>query len=113
MVKGPSWLAKLGTLSLLYVSVFLTRIGFGSILVIFPYYLNIPLTNSSLAGIIIALYPAVEGFSALSFGTFVDLRGRRKSFFAGMTMISILTLLIGFSNYIVFVGFAYALLDLA
>src|SRR6266550_2310011 len=94
LVKGPSWLAKLGTLSLLYVSVFLTRIGFGSILVIFPYYLNIPLSNSSLAGIIIALYPAVEGFSALPVGTFVDLGGRRKAFVAGMTMISILTLII-------------------
>src|SRR6266702_2713520 len=113
LVKGPSWLAKLGTLSLLYVSVFLTRIGFGSILVIFPYYLNIPLTNSSLAGIIIALYPAVEGFSALPVGTFVDLRGRRKAFVAGMTMISILTLLIGVSNNLVLVGGAHALEGLA
>src|SRR6184192_4485256 len=113
MVKGPSWLAKLGTLSLLYVSVFLTRIGFGSILVIFPYYLNIPLSNSSLAGIIIALYPAVEGFSALPVGTFVDLRGRRKAFVAGMTMISILTLLIGVSNNLVLVGGAHALEGLA
>src|SRR5205823_12755571 len=95
MVKGPSWLVKLGTLSLLYVSVFLTRIGFGSILVIFPYYLNIPLTNSSLAGIIIAMYPAVEGFSALPVETFVDLRVRIKAFVVGMTMILIITLLIG------------------
>src|SRR5881392_2590616 len=113
MVKGPSWLVKLGTLSLLYVSVFLTRIGFGSILVIFPYYLNIPLTNSSLAGIIIALYPAVEGFSALPVGTFVDLRGRRKAFVAGMTMISILTLLIGVSNNLLLVGGAHGLEGLA
>src|SRR2546427_746815 len=111
--KGPSWLAKLGTLSLLYVSVFLTRIGFGSILVIFPYYLNIPLSNSSLAGIIIALYPAVEGFSALPVGTFVDLGGRRKAFVAGMTMISILTLIIGLSNNLVLVGGAHALEGLA
>ncbi len=113
MVKSPSWLAKLGTLSLLYVSVFLTRIGFGSILVIFPYYLNIPLSNSSLAGIIIALYPAVEGFSALPVGTFVDLGGRRKAFVAGMTMISILTLIIGLSNNLVLVGGAHALEGLA
>src|SRR5947209_17518669 len=113
MVKGPSWLARLGTLSLLYVSVFLTRIGFGSILVIFPYYLNIPLTNSSLAGIIIALYPAVEGFSALPVGTFVDLRGRRRAFVAGMAMISILTFLIGLSNNLFLVGGAHALEGLA
>ncbi len=92
---------------------FLTRIGFGSILVIFPYYLNIPLSNSSLAGIIIALYPAVEGFSALPVGTFVDLGGRRKAFVAGMTMISILTLIIGLSNNLVLVGGAHALEGLA
>ena len=83
MVKGPSWLSKLGTLSLLYVAVFLTRIGFGSILIIFPIYLNIAQSMSSLAGIVIALYPAVEGFSALPVGTFVDLKGRRRAFVAG------------------------------
>jgi len=113
LVKGPSWLAKLGTLSLLYVSVFLTRIGFGSILIIFPIYLNIPQSMSSLAGIVIALYPAVEGFSALPVGTFVDLRGRRKAFVAGMAMISILTFVIGLSNNLVLVGGAHALEGLA
>jgi MFS family permease len=113
LVKGPSWLSKLGTLSILYVSVFLTRIGFGSILIIFPIYLNIPATQSSLAGIVTALYPAVEGFSALPVGTFVDLRGRRRAFVAGMTMISILTFLIGLSNNLILVGSAHALEGLA
>jgi MFS family permease len=113
MAKAPSWLGKLETLSLLYVSVFLTRIGFGSILIIFPIYLNIAQSMSSLAGIVIALYPAVEGFSALPVGTFVDLRGRRKAFVAGMAMISILTFLIGLSNNLVLVGGAHALEGLA
>src|SRR5260370_35176264 len=113
LVKGPSWLSKLGTLSILYVSVFLTRIGFGSILIIFPIYLNIPATQSSLPGIVTALYPAVEGFSALPVGTFVDLRGRRRAFVAGMTMISILTFLIGLSNNLILVGSAHALEGLA
>jgi len=112
-VKGPSWLSKLGTLSILYLSVFLTRIGFGSILIIFPIYLNIPATQSSLAGIVTALYPAVEGFSALPVGTFVDLRGRRRAFVAGMAMISILTFLIGLSNNLILVGSAHALEGLA
>lgn len=112
-MKGPSWLSKLGTLSILYVSVFLTRIGFGSILIIFPIYLNIPATQSSLAGIVIALYPAVEGFSALPVGTFVDLRGRRRAFVAGMAMISILTFVIGLSNNLFLVGGAHALEGLA
>src|SRR5713226_172882 len=113
LVKSPSWLSKLGTLSLLYVSVFLTRIGFGSILIIFPIYLNIPASQSSLAGIVTALYPAVEGFSALPVGTFVDLRGRRRAFVAGMAMISILTFVIGLSNNLVLVGGAHALEGLA
>jgi MFS family permease len=113
LVKGPSWLSKLGTLSLLYLSVFLTRIGFGSILIIFPIYLNIAQSMSSLAGIVIALYPAVEGFSALPVGTFVDLRGRRKAFVGGMAMISILTFVIGLSNNLVLVGGAHALEGLA
>src|SRR5713101_3598279 len=113
LVKGPSWLSKLGTISLLYLSVFLTRIGFGSILIVFPIYLNIPQTMSSLAGIVIALYPAVEGFSALPVGTFVDLRGRRRAFVAGMAMISILTFVIGLSNNLVLVGGAHALEGLA
>jgi MFS family permease len=113
MVKGPSWLGKLQTLSLLYVSVFLTRIGFGSILIIFPIYLNIAQSMSSLAGLVIALYPAVEGFSALPVGTFVDLRGRRSAFVAGMAMISILTFVIGLSNNLFLVGGAHALEGLA
>jgi MFS family permease len=113
MAKGPSWLGKLETLSLLYVSVFLTRIGFGSILIIFPIYLNIAQSMSSLAGIVIALYPAVEGFSALPVGTFVDLRGRRNAFVTGMAMISVLTFVIGLSNNLILVGGAHALEGLA
>src|SRR6059036_4107990 len=82
-------LAKLGTLSILYLAVFLTRIGFGTILVIFPIYVATP--SSSLAAIIIALYPALEGFSALPVGAVVDLRGRRRVFVTGMALISVLT----------------------
>src|SRR3989454_10355712 len=107
LVKGPSWLSKLGTLSILYVSVFLTRIGFGSILIIFPIYLNIPSSMSSLAGIVTALYPAVEGFSALPVGTFVDLRGRRRAFVAGMGIIFVPNLLIVLSNKPFFFGVDY------
>jgi len=60
-----------------------------------------------------SLYPAVEGFSALPVGTFVDLRGRRRAFVAGMAMISLLTFLIGLSNNLVLVGGAHAIEGLA
>jgi len=49
-------LAKVETLSILYAAVFLTRIGFGTILVIFPTYLSV---SSYLLGVILALYPAL------------------------------------------------------
>ncbi len=110
MVKAPSWLAKLGTLSILYASVFVTRIGFGAIIWIYPIYLN---AGSAISGIVIALYPAVEGFSALPVGAYVDQRGRRRAFVAGLILVSALTFVIGLSNNLFLVGSAHAIEGLA
>jgi len=106
-------LAKLGTLSILYIAVFLTRIGFGVILVIFPFYLPIPKNQSALAGAVTAIYPVVEGISALPVGAYVDRKGRRKVFVAGLALIAVLSLLIGLSNNLVLVGGAHGLEGLA
>jgi MFS transporter, DHA1 family, multidrug resistance protein len=110
LVKGPAWLAKLGTLSLLYAAVFVTRIGFGAIIWIFPLYIQ---AGPAVTGIVTALYPAVEGFSALPVGAYVDQRGRRRAFIAGLILISSLTLVIGLSNNIFLVGGAHAIEGLA
>ncbi len=110
---GPGWLAKLGTLSILYIAVFLTRIGFGVILVLFPIYLPIPKTQSAFSGAVIAIYPLVEGVSALPVGAYVDRKGRRKVFVAGLGLIAILTLIIGLSNNLVLVGGAHGIEGLA
>jgi MFS family permease len=106
-------LAKLGTLSILYIAVFLTRIGFGVILVIFPFYLPIPKNQSALAGAVTAIYPVVEGISALPVGAYVDRKGRRKVFVAGLALIAVLSLLIGLSNNLVLVAGAHGLEGLA
>jgi MFS family permease len=106
-------LAKLGTLSILYIAVFLTRIGFGVILVIFPFYLPIPKNQSALAGAVTAIYPVVEGISALPVGAYVDRKGRRKMFVAGLALIAVLSLLIGLSNNLVLVAGAHGLEGLA
>src|SRR5947199_6260645 len=115
--QGPTpssgWLAKLGTLSILYLAVFLTRIGFGVILVIFPLYLPIPKTQSAFAGVVTAIYPVVEGVSALPVGAYVDRKGRRKVFVAGLGLIAILSLLIGLSNNLLLVGGAHGIEGLA
>ena len=110
---SPGWFAKLGTLSILYIAVFLTRIGFGVILVLFPIYLPIPKTQSAFSGAVIAIYPLVEGVSALPVGAYVDRKGRRKVFVAGLGLIAILTLIIGLSNNLVLVGGAHGLEGLA
>jgi MFS family permease len=100
-------------LSLLYAAVFLTRIGFGTILIIFPNkgYLNVG--SSALVGLIIALYPFVEGVSALPVGTYIDRKGRRSAFVIGMALISVLTLVLGLTNNVVIVGPAHAIMGLS
>src|SRR3989449_6688619 len=113
LTPSSGWLAKLGTLSILYLAVFLTRIGFGVILVLFPLYLPIPRTQSALAAGVTAIYPIVEGISALPVGAYVDRKGRRKVFVAGLGLIAILSLLIGLSNNLVLVGGAHGLEGLA
>jgi MFS family permease len=106
-------LARLGTLSILYIAVFLTRIGFGVILFIFPIYLPIPKTESAFAGGVTAIYPIVEGITALPVGAYVDRKGRRKVFVAGLGLIAILSLVIGLSNNLLLVGSAHGIEGLA
>jgi MFS family permease len=115
--KGIGYLARLETLSILYVAVFLTRIGFGTILIVFPVYLldqnGIPISQS-LSGVVLALYPALEGVSALPVGAWIDRSGRRRAFLAGMTSITVLTLAISFTRTnIPLVGGAHALMGLS
>src|SRR5881628_355518 len=110
-------LAKVKTLSILYAAVFLTRIGFGTILIIFPNYLlqstGAPI-SSALLGIILALYPALEGLSALPVGAWIDRSGRRKAFVLGMALITVLTGVISLTRTdIPLVGGAHAIMGLA
>lgn len=115
---GRGWLGKVETLTILYMAVFLTRIGFGTILIIFPIYLlnedGITPISAALSGVVLALYPAVEGVSALPVGAWVDRRGRRRAFLAGMASITVLTLCISFTRTnIPLVGGAHALMGLS
>ncbi len=114
--SGLNLLAKVETLSILYAAVFLTRIGFGTILIVFPVYLvgsdGLPI-SSALLGIILALYPALEGFSALPVGAWIDRSGRRRAFVLGMGLITVLTAAISSTNSdIPLVGGAHAIMGL-
>ncbi len=115
--KGLSFFAKLGTLSLLYVAVFLTRIGFGTIIILFTAggsqgesYID---ASPAIVGLIIALYPVVEAFSALPVGAYIDREGRRRIFISGLLLITVLTFIVGLTRNVELIGTAHGLMGLS
>ncbi len=94
----------------LYVAVFLTRIGFGSITILFPLYLQAP---SYVIGIVLALYPMSEAGSALPIGRLADRFSRKRLHIIGMIMITILTAAIGFTRNLLNVSILHALMGIS
>jgi len=94
----------------LYVAVFLTRIGFGSITILFPLYLQAP---SYIIGVILALYPMSEAVSALPIGRLADRHSRKRLHITGMIMITILTAAIGFTRNLLNVSILHALMGVS
>src|SRR5215471_2038415 len=94
----------------LYFAVFLTRIGFGSVTIIFPLYLT---ANSFQVGIILALYPIAEATSALPVGRLADRHSRKNLHITGMLLITILTALIGFTTNLTNVSILHALMGVS
>ena len=78
-------------LLVLYASMLVTRAGFGSILLLFPLYLNV---NSLGIGIALSAYPIVEFLSATPVGRYVDLKGRLRILILGLLSVSVLTMMI-------------------
>ncbi len=114
--KGLSWIAKLGTLSLLYVAVFLTRIGFGTIIILFlagPPGQSYIEASPAVVALIIAFYPIVEAFSALPVGAYIDREGRRRTFIIGLAFISALTFIVGLTRNVAVIGTAHGLMGLS
>lgn len=94
----------------LYVAVFLTRIGFGSITILFPLYLQAP---SYVIGVILALYPLSEAGSALPIGRLADRFSRKRLHIMGMIMITILTATIGFTRNVLYVSGLHAIMGVS
>src|SRR5437016_9267941 len=72
----------------LYLAVFLTRIGFGSVTILFPLYLP---AGAFQVGLILALYPIAEAVSAMPVGRLADRMSRKKLHLTGMMLITVLT----------------------
>src|SRR5207245_6724306 len=74
-------------LAVLYLSMSLTRIGFGVIIIIFPAYL-LGVSDIELA-IALALYPVLEAFSAIPVGRLCDTRGRKRVFVFSLAYVAL------------------------
>lgn len=94
----------------LYLAVFLTRIGFGSITILFPLYLP---TGAFQVGLILALYPMAEAFSAMPIGRLADKISRKRLHLAGMGTITVLTAAIGFTRNLLDVSILHALMGVS
>lgn len=97
-------------LGILYLSIFLTRIGFGAIVIIFPAYLKV---DSFTAGVVLALYPLLEAGSALPVGRYLDKGSRRKPFLFGLFLMACLTTSIGLTLDVTLVAIAHAIMGFA
>lgn len=94
----------------LYLAVFLTRIGFGSVTIIFPLYLP---AGSFQVGLILALYPIAEACSALPIGRLADRVSRKNLHVLGMMLITVLTAAIGFTRNLLNVSVLHALMGVS
>ena len=94
----------------LYTAVFLTRIGFGSVTIIFPLYLP---AGAFQVGVILALYPIAEACSAIPVGRLADRVSRKKLHIAGMMIITVLTAAIGFTRNLLNVSILHAFMGVS
>ncbi|MBM3897881.1 MAG: MFS transporter [Thaumarchaeota archaeon] len=108
--KTTSPKTLVGELSVLYISVFLTRIVFGAIVILFPSYVD---AGPFVSGVVIALYPILEAGSALPVGRYLDRAGRRKPFLMGLFLMAALTVAIGLTFDITLIAIAHTLMGLA
>jgi MFS transporter, DHA1 family, multidrug resistance protein len=94
----------------LYLAVFLTRIGFGSVTILFPLYLP---AGAFQVGLILALYPMAEAVSAMPVGRLADRVSRKKLHLIGMMLITVLTAAIGFTRNLLDVSVLHALMGVS
>jgi len=94
----------------LYLAVFLTRIGFGSVTILFPLYLP---AGAFQVGLILALYPIAEAVSAMPVGRLADRMSRKKLHLTGMALITVLTAAIGFTRNLLNVSILHALMGVS
>jgi MFS family permease len=97
-------------LLVLYFAMLVTRIGFGSVLLLFPMYLAV---GSFGVGIALSTYPWAEFVSAAWIGAYVDLKGRRRMLLFGLLSISVLTMAISLTRDVYPIAIVHAVMGIS
>jgi MFS family permease len=96
-----------GQIFILYLAMLVTRIGFGSVLLLFPMYLRV---GSFGVGIALSAYPLAEFVSASPIGSYLDVKGRRGMLILGLVSISLLTMAISLTRNAYIISIIHAIM---
>lgn len=96
---------------MLYLAVVVTRVGFGTLVILFPIYLGAA-SSLSLAAIL-SLYPILEAVTAVPLGILCDTHGRRRIFLGGIAAMLILMGAVGTTANLVTVAALHAVMGAA
>jgi MFS family permease len=97
-------------LPILYLVTFLTRVGFGVIVIAFPHYVN---ADSLVTGVVLSIYPLFEAAAAAPTGMYVDRHGRKHILLFGLTSMTTLTFLLGLSRDTLFIAVVHGVMGVS
>ncbi len=106
----PQWASR-RDLPVLYLSMVVTRVGFGVIIIIFPSYIS-HASDISVA-IALALYPIFEAFASVPMGRFCDTAGRKRVFVSALVAMAALCASIGLTRDIYVISTLHALMGIS
>jgi MFS family permease len=98
-------------LSVLLLSVVITRIGFGVIIILFPTYIG--RASSIQTSVALALYPIFEAISATPMGRLCDTHGRKTIFMISLASMAILISGIGLTRNIYEISIIHAFMGVS
>src|SRR5271157_2548195 len=98
-------------LVVLYLSMLISRVGFGVIIIIFPLYLSG--SSDLVVAAALALYPTLEAATALPVGRLCDTRGRKRIFVVSVGGMAALMAAIGLTRDVYAVAALHALMGVA
>jgi MFS family permease len=85
-------------LAVLYLAILVSRVGFGVIIIVFPFYTS-RASDISVA-VALALYPILEAATAVPMGRLCDMRGRKKILVSSLGFVAVMMASIGLTKNI-------------